>query len=228
MSSHKSAIIYCRFSPRPNAKECESNKHQRTRCNNYCIFRKYDVIHTFEDIAVSGKTIDRPQLTAAISALQPGMVLIVDTRDRLARDMLVSLTIHQQVKERGATIEIADGSPSRETPEGNLMANILDAFAQYDRERFARRTKAGLARKRKDGVYLGKPPIGWRLDEATKRLVADDGEQRVIKDVLYRSGLGATSEEITGYVTSLWGTCRGKPWSARTIRRIIAREKENS
>ncbi len=224
----RQAIIYCRFSPRPDAKESKSNKHQRIRCNNYCTFKKYDVIHTFEDAAISGKTIDRPQLTVAIESLQPGMVLVVDTRDRLARDMLVSLTIHQQVKDRGATVEVADGSPSRDTPEGNLMANILDAFAQYERERFARRTKAGLAKKRKEGVWLGKPPVGWKLNKDTKQLEKCPREQDVIVSIMLFHRRGDKSTEIASCLVRQGAACRGKPWSARTVRKIIAREKQKS
>ena len=234
----KQAIVYCRFSPRPQktkkdvdgnevAIREDSNEKQNERCLRYCERKEYLIFATEHDEKISGKTLDRPGLTAAINALQPGMVLVVDGRDRLARDMLVSLTIHQRVKEKGATIEIADGSPSRATPEGNLMANVLDAFAQYDRERFARRTKAGLARKKERGEWLGKPPIGWKLDREKKRLVECPDEQKAVAFAVSLHKLGASSSKIAleimtpecGYL------CRGKPWSARTIRKILKREK---
>ncbi len=226
----RQAIIYCRFSPRPDAEESKSNKQQKERCRKYCDNKKYQhhPILTWCDKAISGKTIDRPGLTAAIAALQPGMVLVVDTRDRLARDMLVSLTIHQQVKDRGATVEVADGSPSRDTPEGNLMANILDAFAQYERERFARRTKAGLAKKKKNGEWLGKPPIGWRYNKETRKLEENLNEQGIIKDILSCHGAGVTSTRIATLITREHGLYRKKPWNARTVRKIIAREKKSS
>ena len=235
----KQAIIYCRFSPRPDAKESKSNEKQGERCRKYCKRRGYKILGEgidnrfgiFSDKAISGKTLGRPGLTAAINYLEPGMVLVVDTRDRLARDMLVSLTIHQQVREKGATIEIADGSPSRETPEGNLMANILDAFAQYERESFARRTKAGLAKKKKEGVWLGKPPIGWKLDGETKQLMKCPEEQKAIEYILNMDKYGDKSSKIADILNHKMGfllSCRGKPWSARTIRKIIAREKQKS
>lgn len=226
----KHAIIYCRFSPRPDANESKSNEKQDERCGKYCEKMKYEVEADYWDDGFSGKVLDRPGLNTAIAALEPGMVLVVDTRDRLARDMLVSLTIHQQVKDRGATIEIADGSPSRETPEGNLMANILDAFAQYERERFARRTKAGLAKKKADGVWLGKPPIGWKLNKNTKQLEKCYKEQKVIEEILCIRELHSyTSEAIAEILNRCYGnSCRGKPWSARTVRKVIAREKQKS
>ncbi len=224
----KQAIIYTRFSPRPDAKESESNKKQEERCRIYCGYKDYGVWRHCFDEAISGKVLNRPGLTAAITALEPGMILVIDTRDRLARDMLVSLTIHQQVKDRGATIEIADGSPSRETPEGNLMANILDAFAQYERERFTRRTKAGLAKKKASGVWLGKPPIGYMRDKETKFLIKCTREQAMIRHIMnYHKG-GFNSMKIAETINKLCGPCRKKPWIARTVRKIIAREKQKS
>ncbi len=219
----KQAIIYTRFSPRPDSEDSNSNEKQEVRCRAYCDRKEYKITRWCFDRAVSGKVLDRPGLTAAILELEPGWVLVVDTRDRLARDMLVSLTIHQQVKEKGATIEIADGSPSRETPEGNLMANILDAFAQYERERFARRTKAGLAKKKKEGVWLGKPPIGWQLNKDTKQLEECSREQMVLKTIFICRDKCMNSTEITEYLNDMKYLCRGKPWSARTIRKLVAK-----
>ncbi len=226
----KQAIIYCRFSPRPDADACKSNEGQSLRCQRYCESKGMYQNPEFYDRGVSGKTSDRPGLNAAIKVLKPGMILVVDTRDRLARDMLVSLTIHQRVKEKGATIEIADGSPSRETPEGNLMANILDAFAQYERERFARRTKAGLAKKKKNGDWLGKPPIGWEYNKKTKKLIKCPEEQWAIESVLFwHKAHDIGSEMIAGRLNWKYPNgCRGKPWSARTVRKIIAREKKST
>ncbi len=224
----KQAIIYCRFSPRPDADESKSNKKQLERCVKYIELKGYLSHGSYCDNAISGKVLNRPGLNAAIEALKPGMILVVDTRDRLARDMLVSLTIHQQVKERGAIVEVADGSPSRDTPEGNLMANILDAFAQYERERFARRTKAGLAKKKKEGVWLGRPPIGWQYNKRMKKLERCASERVAIECILLNNRNRQSSEWIAELLNREYGPCRGKPWSARTVRKLIVREKQKS
>jgi len=224
----KQAIIYCRFSPRPDAKESKSNEKQIERCSLYCDKQNYHVHSILCDTAISGKTINRPRLNDAISELKPGMVLVVDTADRLARDMLVALTIQHEVEQRGGTIEYADGSPSRATPEGRLFGNILSAFAQYDRERFARRTKAGLAKKRANGQWLGKPPIGYKLDRVTKQLIKDANEQEVLDVIMRQHNSNIPSGVITDFLDSCYGLCRGKPWNARTVRRIIKREIQKS
>jgi DNA invertase Pin-like site-specific DNA recombinase len=219
-------IIYTRFSPRPHADECKSNEKQEERCRAYCKKHDYIVFRVCGDAAVSGKLIDRPGLSAAMASLEPGMVLVVDTSCRLARDMLVNLTIRHQVDQAGCTIEFADGSPTASTPEGELFQNILAAFAAYDRARFARRTKAGLAKKQANGEWLGKPPVGFRIDKETRRLVEHHKEQRALAQIRWLSKQGWQSIRIADSLTLDFGPFRGKPWSARTIRKILARDAE--
>ncbi len=218
----KKAIIYCRFSPRPNADECKSNEKQAERCHAYCRVKGYYVADERQDNAISGALLARPGLTEAIEALEPGMILVVDSVDRLARDMLVNLTIRHQIDKAGATVEFADGSPNEDTPEGKLFSHILAAFAAYERDRIAARTSAGLKRKQDNGEYLGKPPVGYRVVD--RQLVEDKQEQNAITRAIEMSSRGATSGEIARFLTYLLGNFRGKPWSARTIRKII-REK---
>ncbi len=220
----KTAIIYTRFSPRPNAAECDSCEKQVERCGQYCNNRKLhsdgEGIPIFSDEAVSGSVLNRPGLRAAIEALEPGMVLIVDSSDRLARDMLVNLTIRQQVADAGATIEFADGSPCDDTPEGKLFQNILAAFSAYERDRIRLRTKQGLARKRENGERTtSKIPIGWQLDpDDPKRLVKHHRELNAIKRMCCLKSSGYSSKAIAG---NLHGSCRGRPWSARTVRKML-------
>lgn len=217
----KEAVIYARFSPRPNAEECESNERQGERCLAYCDKQGYEVVSRWADDAISGRILDRPGLSVAIKSLEPGMVLVVDRADRLARDMLVNLTIRHQVDKAGATIEFADGSPNADTPEGRLFSHILAAFAAYERDRISARTSAGLKRKQAAGQHLGKAPVGYRVDPDTKALVEDEDEQAAIKEILHMASHGALSHAIAASITLRLGPFRGKPWSARTVRRLI-------
>ena len=223
----KQAVIYTRFSPRPNAKECDSCEKQGERCQAYCKQRGYawGCIHT--DKNKSGSNLDRPALARAIDLLRFGEadILVVDSSDRLARDMLVNLTIRQQVADAGATIEFADGSPCDTTPEGKLFQNMLAAFAAYERDRIRLRTKNGLEKKRKNGERTtGKIPIGWMLNpDDPKRLVVCEQERGAIKLMCRLASQDHTSEWIRQALNEAIGPCRGKSWSSRTIRRLIKR-----
>jgi DNA invertase Pin-like site-specific DNA recombinase len=217
------ATIYCRFSPRPDADTSTSNERQEERCRLYCEVKSYDVLSVFYDRDISGGTIDRPELTKAIDSLKEGDVLVCDAADRLARDMLVSLIIQQRVSEAGARIEYADGTPPDTTPEGELVRNILGAFAQYQRATIRKKTKAGLARKRASGMHLGPCPIGY-LRDAQGKLIPDPDEQLLISNIM---GMWVDEQRPISSISRIMqmvGPIRGKPWNERTIRRIIARE----
>lgn len=218
----KSAIIYTRFSPRPDAESTQSCEKQEERCRAYCERHGYRAVKVCPDKDISGGIIERPKLREAIDALQPGWILVVDAGDRLARDMLVELTIHAEVERAECAIEYADGSPTRSTPEGSLFRNMLAAFAQYERERIKLRTKRGLAKKRANGQHLGKAPIGYRYDKKSKKLVKHPGEQGAIRSAQQLDDLDMSSIEIARQLTVEYGTCRGRPWSARTVRKILA------
>jgi site-specific DNA recombinase len=216
----KPAIIYTRFSPRPDASTSHSCERQEERCRAYCKSKDYDIYGVFNDKNVSGKTIDRPQLDDAIALLESGMVVVVDTGDRLARDMLVELTIRAKIESTGCTIEYADGSPTSNTPEGELVRNIFAAFAHYERSKTSRRTKAGLARKRANGQHLGRAPIGWKYDKRTKKLVENREEQKSVDLIRKYFRIWKTIPTAES-VESICGNFRGKHWSQSTIRKII-------
>lgn len=225
-------VIYTRFSPRPNADKCDSCEKQQERCESYCRARGYDVMEydIYEDKDVSGGTLSRPQLLAAIDALGEGDILVVDSIDRLSRDMLVALTIRHEIDRKGAKIEYANGTPNKSTPEGKLFSHILSAFAAYERDRVRFATSRGMKRRQANGEWFGKPPIGWMLDpKNSKKLIQNELEIRAIRKIIeWAKGPNVmTYSCIAELITREFGLCRGKPWSARTVRRIIKNHSED-
>lgn len=224
MNREPKAVIYTRFSPRPNADDCDSAEHQAHRCRVYCDKKDYHVVGEYSDKAVSGGILNRPELTKLLSLLPPGAVVVVDRNDRLARDLLINLTIQNEIKKLGGSVEFADGSPLQTNPEGRLFQNILAAFAQFEREKFSERTKNGMARKKAEGVWCGRPPIGWTKLKGTDNLIPHPAEQAILKKITEWSiKYGIKSTEIARMCNDHFGLCRGRPWSARTIRKILAR-----
>ena len=52
---------------------------------------------------------------------------------------------------------VCDLAMDTATPEGEAMAHVMMAWAQYERRRISHNTKAALAVKRAQGVRLGRP-----------------------------------------------------------------------
>ncbi len=220
----KQAIISTRFSPRPNADECLSCERQEERCQAFCKSSGYAVKAVEHDRCASGGGLNRPGLAAAINALKSGDVLVVDCSDRLARDMLTSLTIRHEVERQGATIEYADGSPVDTTPEGELFQNMLAAFAAYERARIRARLKRWAAKKKAKGEWMGKPPVGWMIDpDDSAQLIENSTERQAITRACDLKQDGYPSIVIANILSEEFGPCRGRPWSDRTVRRLVKR-----
>ncbi len=225
----KPAIIYTRFSPRPNAKDCDSCEKQEERCREYLANGEWedDEIIVFSDKKVSGGTLERPGLNMAIEALRPGYILAIDSSSRLARDSLIYHILAHRIETAGGIIEFADGSPPATTPEGKLFRTMLVAFDAFERDRIRLRTKQGLAKKKAAGQWLGKPPIGYRVDPDTKALVEDEKEQAAMRTAQRLRAQGYSFKGIAICLTSR-GNFRGKLWSASTIRKILKKFEEGA
>jgi DNA invertase Pin-like site-specific DNA recombinase len=88
-------------------------------------------------------------------------ILLIATRDRLARDTFIAALVEQRVQKLGASIRAVDGSGNTDTPEGLLVRRIVDAFAEYERLTIQARTKAALAVKRLHRERISRqPPYG--------------------------------------------------------------------
>jgi DNA invertase Pin-like site-specific DNA recombinase len=99
------------------------------------------------------------------------------------------------------------------TPTGQLMATIVSAMAQYERQLIGQRTRDSLAEKRAQGVRLGRPRA--LSDEVVGRIVA---ERRA----------GASTPAIArGLNADRVPTAHGGArWYPSTIQRVLASARE--
>lgn len=116
-----------------------------------------DAVH--ED-RLSGVVANRPGLTAALVACQPGDVLHVWKLDRLGRSMSDLVAIVDELKARGVGLKVLTGEGAAidtTRPEGRLIFGVFAAFSEFERELIRERTKAGMKAARRRGKILGRP-----------------------------------------------------------------------
>ena len=108
-----------------------------------------DLMVVFSDLGVSGALPihRRPGLLAALDALgarsaHGAEVLLVSSRDRLARDVLVATMAERIADQQGARIVSADAKSDHVL---SLTAGMADLFAEYERAMTSKRTVAALA-----------------------------------------------------------------------------------
>ncbi len=134
----------------------------------------------------SGGDDDRPVLREAVDRVVIGDadVLIVTKLDRLARSLSGFLRTVEAIERSGGDIVVITEQIDTTSPGGRLMAHVMMAFAQFERELISQRTRAALDERRAQGLRLGRPRAVITDDQSCLiRLMRDRGaSQAVIAD----------------------------------------------
>lgn len=225
----KKAVLYARFSPRPNAAECDSIDRQFEDMREWCQREGYAVMYEFYDEARSGGSTDRPGMWDALHALKKGWVLIVRSFDRLYRDSTMGLyIIKTEIEKKGANvISITDGGASADSPDAKLVRGVLLLLAEYQREMIRAKTRAAMRRHQSRGrIMSSKIPYGYIRDEKDpKRMKPYEPEQEVIRVM---ENLRTTDKSLRAIAGHLNGknikSKEGSLWHHYQVKRILERE----
>lgn len=205
-------VGYVRVSTEEQADSGAGLAAQRSAIAAEVARRGWELVGVFEDAAASGKSMNgRPGLLSALAAVEGGEAdaLVVAKLDRLSRSLLDFASLMDRSQRRGWSLVALDLGVDTTSPQGEVMASVLAAFAQFERRLIGQRTKAALAEKRAAGIRLGRPRS---LPSSTDELVVS----------LRNSGL--TLPAIAERLTTLGvATGQGGQWYPTTVRRILLR-----
>lgn len=108
---------------------------------------------------VSGAKSKRPKLEEMKKTLRPGDEVYVWKLDRLGRSIIDLIdTVTEWQNNNIAFYSVTDNLQFNQSSGGNLIFHVMAAVAQFERDIISERTKAGLARARKQGRVGGRPP----------------------------------------------------------------------
>jgi len=113
--------------------------------------------HFFEDLGVSGSKASRPGLDGALSFMREGDVFACWRLDRAGRSTLHVLELLRTLEDRKIGFRSLTEGIDTTTIAGRMLATVLSAFAQMERELIAERTYAGLSAARARGRIGGRP-----------------------------------------------------------------------
>jgi DNA invertase Pin-like site-specific DNA recombinase len=111
----------------------------------------------FQEHASGGRW-DRPELHKAIDQLREGDVLMIWKLDRLSRSLKDLLTLLERIQAAGAGFRSLTEQIDTTTPAGQMMMQMLGAFAQFERSMVQERTRLGLKHAREQGRVGGRRP----------------------------------------------------------------------
>ena len=137
----------------------------------------------YVDEGVSGAVEQRPALDELVRDAKRRRfdVLVCWRLDRLGRSLKHLITLLDDLQALGvAFVSLAEGIDAT-TPAGKLQMHILGAISEFERARIAERVRAGLARVRREGRRLGRPParISQEAVESVRGLSVREAARRL-------------------------------------------------
>jgi DNA invertase Pin-like site-specific DNA recombinase len=178
--------------------------------------RGWQLVTMLEDRGVSAKsTKGRDALAAAIALCEAGGAdaLVVAKLDRLSRSIIDFATLMERARAAGWAIVVLDCDFDMTTPAGELMANMLACFAQFERRVISQRTRDGMAAKKATGTFKAPPGRRSQLDPRTAaRIRREHDAGRSLRSIAERLNVDAIP---TGQ--------GGKQWHASTVKAVLAR-----
>jgi DNA invertase Pin-like site-specific DNA recombinase len=143
-------------------------ENQRFEIERFCQQRGY-VVDQWDQEVVSGtiKVKDR-KLSEVLDQLDTGDTLIVSEVSRLSRKLSTILVTIEGLVERGVkVVSVKEGMVFDGGLNSQIIAMAFGLAAQIERSLISARTKEALARKRAEGVQLGRP-VGSSKPEKLK------------------------------------------------------------
>ena len=104
----------------------------------------------------STRLAQRPKLEELRKVLRDGDTIVVTKVDRLARSLLDLITIADDLRKQGVTLEVLSGTFNRSDPMGEAFFQMTGVFAQLERDLIRQRTHEGLAAARARGRKGGR------------------------------------------------------------------------
>ena len=132
---------------------------QRRAIAAACGRRGWQPLERVEEAGLAADDLDRPGIQQALRALENAdrKALVAAKRDRLSEALLDLADLIATAQTQGWALAGLDCA-LKTTPAGERVANLLATFAPLERRLISQRTRQALARKRAQGIRLGRPP----------------------------------------------------------------------
>lgn len=216
-------VIYARKS-RGTEEELNS---QLSICKDYCSRNDYKIEAVFSEIK-SSQDFERDQYIALKDyiAANTNVRIIVTHADRLNRNLIEQAKLNELLLKTSSYIEVVgSGIIKLDTPEQQMMSNIINSFNEYNYQLIKHKMQTGLNNFKERGGKLGATPIGFvRKDKFTYTL--DPQKADVIRQIFKDIAGGMSTKEVVNKLEGInFKTNTGKPLKTREVRNIIKNER---
>jgi len=175
----------------------------------------------YDDGGFSGKDLERPAAKRLMQDIERGLIdiVVVYKIDRLSRSMADFVDLMKLFDKYNVTFVSVTQHFNTDSAMGKLILNILQSFAQFEREMTAERIRDKFAASKKKGMWMGGcPPLGYDIVE--RKLEINAKETAVVQFIFERfletkSTTALVRElEAKGYKTKSWTSQKKKNFHA--------------
>lgn len=188
----KRAAIYARFSC---SRQREASIEDQLRvCHEWCAREGYDVVATYEDRAMSGRTDDRPEFQRMIDNAGESDVVLVYAMDRFSRDVYDAPIYKKRLRDKGVKVVSATESMP-DGPESILLESIYEAMAAMESEHTSQRVRRGMEGNALKCMHNGVSLYGYDLGDDGYYHV-NEGQAEFVREMFDRRLTGETVNSI--------------------------------
>lgn len=156
-------------------------ENQRFEIDNYCKERNLIVESWIEETISGTKKIDERKLGKLLSKVKKDDIIICAELSRLGRNMFMIMSILNYCMENEIKVwTIKDGYKLGDDLTSKVLAFAFGLSAEIERNLISQRTKEALARKKVEGVQLGRPK--GRKSSYYKLT----GKEKIIRDLMMK------------------------------------------
>ena len=215
-------IIYARKS-RGTTEELNS---QISMCKDYCNSKNYDIAEVFAEIR-SSQDFEREQYIALKNYIEENthVRIIVSHADRLNRNLIQQAKLNELLLKTSSYIEVVgSGIIKLDTPEQQMMSNIINSFNQYNYQLIRYKMQTGLHNFQERGGKVGSTPIGFvRADKY--HYVLDMEKCDIIRQIFSDIADGMPTKEVVTKLESIgFMSNNDKRIGTREVRNIVRNE----
>jgi DNA invertase Pin-like site-specific DNA recombinase len=166
------------------------------------------------DDGISGaKEPEERALGKLLKKIKEGDVIITSELSRLGRKLFMVMRILEHCMKVGAKVyTVKDGYELGDNIQSKVLAFAFGLAAEIERDMISKRTKEGLARRRLDGVVLGRP-----IGSKSKKRKLDDKETQ-IKHYLERGlSISAIARLLRVHRLTVSDACKRNNWNKEQL-----------
>ena len=191
---HGRAAIYARYSSH-NQREA-SIEQQVKACRELAVRLGLDVVETYEDKAISGKSDRRPSFQRLLRDAEKGYFdcVLAWKSNRMGRNMLQAMTNEARLKDWGVRTFYAE-EDFDDTAAGRFALRNMMNVNQFYSENMAEDITRGMMDNASKCLSNGALPLGYKAGE-NGRIVLDKAQAAVVQEIYTRVACGEPFVDI--------------------------------